>query len=338
MGRVKKSFAAVAALWACMLAFAAAAPADAERAPAAASGETQARRYLEDVNQVMLSVESYHMEAEILLHTDAWGRVAMHSVGDLMGIPAYRYRSDWDVTYEGPFAQESRVFHFQQYLEEVGDQLVAYVGTEGVWHSVPFAITAPSNATRDVNWTKRTAKARIEDAKLKGYDFIKHIALRKQDEGKTALDITLDMRRLADATAAEMERLEKLAEARAPKKADGKKQRDAQMKKRVLLDAKAMQTVLAKTGEFSYTLQVDDATKQVVRMDAEMTEFLHAFVGAFAEFAQMPPQDRAQLEEAMRQLKVQFTMRMSAFNAVEPFEVPQEVRKNAKPLVGQRKI
>lgn len=332
MNRAGKILVVMAALWACLVAFAVASPANAAHEEMADDAAREAQHYLEDVKQEMLSLESYHMESEILLQSDEWGRFDMRSAGDFRGAPKYRYRNDWNVTYTGPFAKEPKGFRFQQYLEEAGEQLVAYIGIEGAWYSVPIAFTVPSGASADVNGAKRATKAQIEEAKRKGYDCVKHIALRKQDAGKAALDITLDMRKVAEGIAAEMKRLEAKEKARMPKKAVEKKKKEAKPEKRVLLDESALREILAQTGDFSYTLQIDDATKRVVQMDAEMTDFLRAFMGAFADFAQMPPKDRAQMEAAMQQITANFTMRMSAFNAVEPFEVPEEVRKKAKPL------
>lgn len=322
-------------LWSLWAAVAAASPADAQQETSSGI-EASTLRYLEDVQLAMLALESYHMDSDIFLQTDALGRVHMQTAGDFRATPKLRYQSDWRVTYEGALLKTAKELRFTQYMEEVGDKLLFYSNMEGQWRYLPIASSDAAKSSTGARNKNRSMKEQLAEAKLRGYDFVKTAAMRKADDGKTMLDITLDMHKIADIVAKEMERLDAKEKARAPKKATEKKQKSekaaVQQKEQVVFEAKTLRTLLDKTGDLSYTLQIDDATKRIVQMDAEMTEPLRSFMAAFADFVRMSPAERAQWDVFMQGLTMQFTMRMSAFDAVEPFEVPKEVRKNAKPF------
>ncbi len=256
------------------------------------------KAYLSDVYKNMMDVNNLHYDVAIKAETPM-GEVNIAVDGEGQEKPL-SYKQDIDISYRDVKNKENTLMS-KQYIEQNQDNLVIYRLSNEKWIKQIVPIGFSLNKKLSAN---EKAAARMDMLQL-----IKSVKLKKETPSYKYMEITLDNMQISDAIGAVV------------------KLNDVQDKDMLKAIAIGRLGLLA-AGNIKYNVKVDKATKMIKEIDMDLAEPIRKGAGLFMEIGN--PKDRTKIEDFLTKSTLNMQITYSKYNQVDPIEIPQDVRDNAK--------
>ena len=256
------------------------------------------KAYLNDVYKNMMDVHNLHYDLAIKAETPM-GEVKVAINGEGQEKPL-SYKHNINIWYRDTKNKENTVM-LKQYIEENQGNLVFYSLSNEKWikQIVPIGPFLSKELSAD-----EKVSARMDMLQL-----MKSVKLKKETPSYKYMEITLDSMQISDAMGAAV-------------KLNNVQDKD-------ILSAVAVGRLgLLAAGDIKYNVKVDKATKLVKEIDIDLTEPIRKGAGLFVEIGN--PKDRIQIEDFLTKSTLNMQITYSKYNQVDPIEIPQDVRDNAK--------
>ena len=254
--------------------------------------------YLNDVYKNMMDVHNLHYDLSIKAETPM-GEVKVAINGEGQEKPL-SYKHDINIYYRDAKNKENTVI-LQQYIEQNQGNLVFYSLNNEKWikQIVPIGPFLSKELSAD-----EKVSARMDMLQL-----MKSVKLKRETPSYKYMEITLDSMQISDAMGAAV-------------KLNNMQDTD-------MLSAVAVGRLgLLAAGDIKYNVKVDKETKMVKEIDMDLTEPIRKGAGLFLEIGN--PKDRTQIEDFLTKSTLSMHITYSKYNQVDPIEIPQDVRDNAK--------
>ena len=254
--------------------------------------------YLNDVYKNMMDVHNLHYDLSIKAETPM-GEVKVAINGEGQEKPL-SYKHDINIYYRDAKNKENTVI-LQQYIEQNQGNLVFYSLNNEKWikQIVPIGPFLSKELSAD-----EKVSARMDMLQL-----MKSVKLKRETPSYKYMEITLDSMQISDAMGAAV-------------KLNNMQDTD-------MLSAVAVGRLgLLAAGDIKYNVKVDKETKMVKEIDMDLTEPIRKGAGLFLEIGN--PKDRTQIEDFLTKSTLNMQITYSKYNQVDPIEIPQDVRDNAK--------
>lgn len=256
------------------------------------------KAYLYDVYKNMMDVNNLHYDVSIQAETPM-GEVKVTINGEGQE-KLLSYKQDINIWYRDVKNKENTVI-LEQYIEQNQGNLVLYSLSNEKWIKQIVPI--------DPSLTKKlSADEKVSDP-MNMLQMMKSVKLKKETPAYKYLEITLDSMQISDA----MGSIVKLNTAQ---------------DKDTLRAVAVVRLGLLAAGDIKYNLKVDKATKMVTEIDMELAEPIRKGAGLFLEIGN--PKERTQIEDFLTKSTLNMQITYSKYNQVNPIEIPQDVRDNAK--------
>ncbi|AJQ29398.1 DUF6612 family protein [Pelosinus fermentans] len=256
------------------------------------------KAYLNDVYKNMMDVNNLHYDVAIKAETPM-GEVEIAINGEGQEKPL-NYKQDINISYRDVKNKENTVM-LKQYIEQNQGNLVLYTLSNEKWIKQIVPI--------DLSLNKELSADEKVSARMDMLQLIKSVKLKKETPSYKYMEITLDSMQISDAIGAAV----KLNDVQ-----------DRDMLKTIAIGRLG----LLAAGDIKYNVKVDKATKMVKEIDMDLTEPIRKGAGLFLEIAN--PKDRTQIEDFLTKSTLNMQITYSKYNQVDPIEIPQDVRDNAK--------
>lgn len=258
------------------------------------------KAYLSDVYKNMMDVNNLHYDVAIKAETPM-GEVKIAVNGEGQEKPL-NYKQDVNISYRDVKNKENTVM-LKQYIEQNQGNLVLYSLSNEKWikQIVPIGLSLNKELSAD-----EKISARMDMLQL-----MKSVKLKKETPSFKYMEITLDSMQISDAIGAVV-------------KLDNVQDKDKDMVRAVAV----VRLGLLAAGDIKYNIKIDKATKMVKEIDMDLTEPIRKGAGLFLEIAN--PKDRAKIEDFLTKSTLNMQITYSKYNQVDPIEIPQDVRDNAK--------
>jgi len=256
------------------------------------------KAYLNDVYKNMMDVKSLHYDVAIKAETPM-GEVQTAINGEVQEKPLL-LKNDINICYRGMLNKENTVL-LKQYVEQNQGNLVMYLLSNETWIKQMIPIGPSMN-------TKLSEDEKVS-AQMNMLKFIKSAKLTKETPSYKYIEVTLDTIQISDAVGATV----KLNNAQ-----------DQEMLRAVAIGRFG----LLSAGDIKYNVKVDKATKMVKEIDMDLTEPIRKGVSLFLDIAN--PKNRTAIEDFLTKSTLNMQITYSKYNQVDPIEIPQDVRDNAK--------
>jgi hypothetical protein len=258
------------------------------------------KAYLGDVYKNMMDVNNLHYDVAIKAETPM-GEVKIAVNGEGQEKPL-NYKQDINISYRDVKNKENTVM-LKQYIEQNQGNLVLYSLSNEKWikQIVPIGLSLNKELSAD-----EKISARMDMLQL-----MKSVKLKKETPSFKYMEITLDSMQISDAIGAVV-------------KLDNVQDKDKDMVRAVAV----VRLGLLAAGDIKYNIKIDKATKMVKEIDMDLTEPIRKGAGLFLEIAN--PKDRAKIEDFLTKSTLNMQITYSKYNQVDPIEIPQDVRDNAK--------
>ncbi|EIW19560.1 hypothetical protein SAMN04515679_4202 [Pelosinus fermentans] len=256
------------------------------------------KAYLSDVYKNMMDVNNLHYDVAIKAETPM-GEVKIAVNGEGQEKPL-NYQQDINISFRDVKNKENTVM-LKQYIEQNQGNLVLYSLSNEKWikQIVPLGFSLNKELSAD-----EKVSARMDMLQL-----MKSVKLKKETPSYKYMEITLDSMQISDAIGAVV------------------KLDNAQDKDMVRAFAVVRLGLLA-AGDIKYNIKIDKATKMVKEIDMDLTAPIQKGAGLFLEIAN--PKDRVNIEDFLTKSTLNMQIKYSKYNQVDPIEIPQDVRDNAK--------
>ena len=256
------------------------------------------KAYLNDVYKNMMDVHNLHYDLSIKAETPM-GEVKVAINGEGQEKPL-SYKHDINIYYRDAKNKENTVI-LQQYIEQNQGNLVFYSLNNEKWikQIVPIGPFLSKELSAD-----EKVSARMDMLQL-----MKSVKLKKETPSYKYMEITLDSMQISDAMGAAV-------------KLNNVQDKD------ILSAVAAGRLGLLAAGDIKYNVKVDKATKMVKEIDMDLTEPIRKGAGLFLEIGN--PKDKTQIEDFLTKSTLNMQITYSKYNQVDPIEIPQDVRDNAK--------
>jgi len=266
------------------------------------------KAYLNDVYKNMMDVKNLHYDITIKGETPM-GEVQTAINGEVQDKPL-TLKHDITFCYRDVHNNETTVM-LKQYMEQNQDKIVTYVLSNGTWikQIVPMGSSLNKNLSEDEKVSERMDMLQL----------MKSVKLKKETPAYKYMEITLDTIQISDAI-------------------DAAVKLDKAQDKDMLRVAAIGRLGLLAAGDIKYNVKVDKATKMVKEIDLDLTEPIRKGAGLFLDIAS--PKDRTGVEDFLAKSTLNIKVTYSKYNQVEPIDIPQEVRDNAKEFnpIGKAKV
>lgn len=254
--------------------------------------------YLDDVYKNMIDVTSLHYDADIKVETPK-GDVQTAIYGEVQEKPLI-LKNDINICYRDELNKENTVA-LKQYIEQSQDNLVMYLLSNKTWIKEVLPI--------DPSLNKKLSADEQVAARMNMLQMMKSVKLKRETPSYKYMEITLDAVQLSDAIDAAIKR------------------NHAQDNDMLRMAAVGRLGLLA-AGDIKYIIKVDKATKMVKEIDMDLTDPIRKGVGLLLDIAN--PKDRIAIEDFLTKSTLNMKITYSKYNQVDPIEIPQDVRDNAK--------
>ena len=260
------------------------------------------KAYLSDVYKNMMDVNNLHYDVAIKAETPM-GEVKITVNGEGQEKPL-NYKQDINISYRDVKNKENTVM-LKQYIEQNQGNLVLYSLSNEKWikQIVPIGLSLNKELSAD-----EKISARMDMLQL-----MKSVKLKKETPSYKYMEITLDSMQISDAIGAVV-KLDNVQD----------KDKDKDMVRAVAV----VRLGLLAAGDIKYNIKIDKATKMVKEIDMDLTEPIQKGAGLFLEIAN--PKDRTNIEDFLTKSTLNMQITYSKYNQVDPIEIPQDVRDNAK--------
>ena len=256
------------------------------------------KAYLNDVYQNMMEVYNLHYDVAIKAETPM-GEMHAAIKGDFQEKPL-SLMQDITINYRDVQNKENIVL-LKQYAEQTKDNLVVYLLNNEAWikQVMPVSPSLGKKLSADEKASARMAMLQL----------IKAVKLKKETPSYKYMEITLDTIQLSDALGADVN------------------SNNAQDKDMLRALAVARLGLLA-AGDIKYTLKIDKATQMIKEVDMDLTEPIRKGAHLLLDVAN--PKDKAAIEAFLAKSTLNMQATYSKYNQVDPIEIPQTVKDNAK--------
>ena len=256
------------------------------------------KAYLNDVYKNMMDVNNLHYDVAIKAETPM-GEVEIAINGEGQEKPL-NYKQDINISYRDVKNKENTMM-LKQYIEQNQGNLVLYMLSNEKWIKQIVPI--------DLSLNKELSADEKVSARMDMLQLIKSVKLKKETPSYKYMEITLDNMQISDAIGAAV------------------KLNDVQ--DRDMLKAIAIGRLgLLAAGDIKYNVKVDKATKMVKEIDMDLAEPIRKGAGSLLDIAN--PKDRIAIEDFLTKSTLNMQIAYSKYNQVDPIEIPQDVRDNAK--------
>lgn len=259
---------------------------------------TPEKAYLNDVYKNMMDVTSLHYDAEIKAETPK-GDVQTAINGDVQEKPLL-LKNDINISYRDELNKENTVM-LKQYLEQNENNLVMYLLSNKTW--IKEVLPLDPSLNKQLSADEKVA------ARLNMLQMMKSVKLKEETPSYKYLEITLDAVQLSDAIEAAVKK---------------NNPQDNDMLRGVAVGRLG----LLAAGDIKYTVKVDKATKMVKGLDMDLTEPIRKGVGLLVDIAN--PKDKTAIQDFLIKSTLNVQVTYSKYNQIDPIEIPQDVRDNAK--------
>lgn len=264
------------------------------------------KAYLNDVYKNMMNVHSLHYDIAIKAETPM-GEVQAVINGEAREKPL-SLKHDINICFRDVLNKENTVL-LKQYIEQNQGNLLVYSLSNEAWIKQIAPIDPALNKELSAN---EKASTQMEMLQL-----MKSVKLKKETPSYKYMEITLDSVQLSDALGAAV------------------KQNNAKDKDQESAIAIVRLGLLA-AGDIKYIVKVDKATKMVKGIDMDLTEPIRKGAGLFLDIAN--PKEKAKFEDFLTKSTLNMQVTYSKYNQVDPIEIPQDVRDNAKEVKPTGKV
>lgn len=262
--------------------------------------------YLREVYKNMDKISSVHYDISLKAETPM-GTVETVINGEAQEKPL-SMKNDATITYRDMLNNENTML-VKQYVEQYQGNLMMYMYYNQIWvkQMLPVDPAMKANLAAD---KKASSQAEM-------LQFIKSVKLIRETPAFKYMEITLDTIKVSDAIAATIKQ-------------------DQMQNKEMQRAAAVGRLALLAAGDIKYTVKVDKATKMIKESEMDLTEPIRKGAGLFLDIG--APKDRAAIEDFLAKSTLSMQASYSTFNQIDPIEIPQEVRDNAKDISPLSKI
>jgi len=256
------------------------------------------KAYLNDVYENMMDVNNLHYDMAIKAET-LMGEVNVAVSGEGQEKPL-SYKHDINILYRDVMNTENTVL-LKQYIEQNQGNLVFYSLSNEKWIKQIVPI--------DPSLNKKLSADEKVSARMDMLQLMKSVKLKRETPAYKYMEITLDSMQISDAMGAAV-------------KLDNAQDKD--MSRAIAV----VRLGLLAAGDIKYNIKVDKATKMVKEIDMDLTDPIRKGAGLFLEIGN--PKDRTKIEDFLTKSTLNMQIMYSKYNQVNPIEIPQDVRDNAK--------
>lgn len=264
------------------------------------------KAYLNDVYKNMMDVNNLHYDVAIQAETPM-GDMTVAINGEFQEKPL-SYSHDMNIMYRDIKNKENSIM-LKQYIEENQGNLVMYLLSNKKWIKQIVPI--------DPSWNKELSADQKVSDRMNMLQLMKSVKVKKETPAYKYIEITLDSMQISDAIEAAV------------------KQNNVQDKD--MLSALSFGRLgLLAAGDIKYNVKVDKATKMIKEIDMDLAEPIRKGAGLFLAIGN--PKDRTNIEEFLTKSTLNMQITYSQYNQVDPIEIPQDVRDNAKEVKPADKV
>jgi hypothetical protein len=264
------------------------------------------KAYLNDVYINMMDVASVHYDVTIKAETPM-GEIQTAINGEAREKPL-SIKHDINIFYRDVQNKENTML-IKQYLEENQGNLVMYWLHNETWIKQILPLDPSMN-------TKPSADKKIA-ARMHMLQLMKSVKLKRETPSYKYMEVTLDTMQISDAIG-EAVKLNTVQD------------------KNMLRAIAAGRLGLLSAGDIKYNVKVDKVTKMVTEIDMDLTEPIRKGVGLFLDITN--PKSKAEIEDFLTKSTLTMQITYSKYNQVDPIEIPQDVRDNAKEIKPAVKV
>lgn len=256
------------------------------------------KAYLDDVYKNMMDVNNFHYDVAIKVETPM-GDVKAAINGESQEKPL-SYKQDINISYRDVRNRENTVM-LKQYMEQNQGNLVFYTLSNEKWikQIVPIDLSLNKELSADEKVSTRMDMLQL----------MKSVKLKKETPSYKYMEITLDSMQISDAISATVKR---------------NNVQDEDMLSAIEIGRLG----LLAAGDIKYNVKVDKGTKMVKEIDMDLTEPIRKGAGLFLE--RDNPRNRTKIEDFLTKSTLNMQITFSKYNQVDPIDIPQDVRNNAK--------
>lgn len=256
------------------------------------------KAYLNDVYTHMMDVKNLHYDVAIQAETPM-GEVKVTINGEGQEKPL-NYQHDINIWYRDVKNKENTVI-LKQYIEQIQGNLVLYSLSNEKWIKQIVPIDPSLNK-------ELSADEKVSD-RMNMLKMMKSVKVKKETPAYKYMEITLDSMQISD----DMSAIVKL---------------DTAQDKDMLRAVAVVRLGLLAAGDIKYNVKVDKATKMVKEIDMDLAEPIRKGAGLFLAIGD--PKEKTQIEDFLTKSTLNMQITYSKYNQVNPIEIPQDVRDNAK--------
>jgi hypothetical protein len=256
------------------------------------------KAYLNDVYKNMMDVNNLHYDVAIQAETPM-GEVKVAINGEGQEKPL-SYKHDINIWFRDVKNNENTVI-LKQYIEQNQGNLVIYMLSNENWIKQIVPIDPSLNK-------ELSADEKVSD-RMNMLQLMKSVKLKKETPAYKYMEITLDSLQISDAMGAAV-------------KLDNAQDRD------MLRAVAVVRLGLLAAGDIKYNIKIDKATKMVKEIDMDLAEPIRKGAGLFLDIGD--PKERTKIEDFLTKSTLNMQITYSKYNQVDPIEIPQDVRDNAK--------
>lgn len=264
------------------------------------------KAYLHDVYKNMDKISSVHYDVSIKAETPM-GTVETVINGEAQEKPL-SMKNDANITYRDMLNNENTML-IKQYVEQYQGNLMMYMFVNQTWVKQMLPVDPIMKAGLAVD-EKSNSQAEM-------LQFIKSVKLIRETPAFKYMEVTLDTIKVSDAVGATVKQ-------------------DKMQNKEMQRAAAVGRLALLAAGDIKYTVKVDKATKMIKEFEMDLTEPIRKGAGLFLDIAE--PKDRAAIEAFLAKSTLHMQATYSQFNQINPIEIPQEARDNAKDISPMTKV
>ncbi len=263
---------------------------------AAAAEKPSEKEYVHNAYMKLQKAESLHYDATIKAETPM-GEIQITLNGEGRGKPL-GVENDIRMSYRDTLTEHTVLF--KQYLEEDQGNLVMYLLHNNAWIKQVLPIAPSLN-------TKLSTDDKVLSQRM--WKLIKSVNLKREMPSFKYMEVTLDTVAISDLLGEMLNR-------------------STVQDKEMLRAIAAGRLGLLAAGDLTYHMKVDKATGMITEVEIDLTGPIRKAAGLFLDIGD--PKSRAEIEGFLARSTLTMQVTYSKYNQIDPIEIPQEVRDNAK--------
>lgn len=264
------------------------------------------KAYLYDVYKNMAKVSSVHYDVSVKAETPMGAAEAVIN-GEAQEKPL-SMKNDASITFRDILNNENTMLA-KQYIEQYQGNLMMYMFVNQTWFKQMLPVDPVMKA--------KLAADEKTNSQADMLQFIKAVKPLRETPSFKYMEVTLDTIQLSDAMGATVKQ-------------------DKMQNKEMQRAAAVGRLALLAAGDIKYTIKVDKATKMINEVEMDLTEPIRKGAGLLLDVGE--PKDRAAIEDFLAKSTLHMRASYSQFNQINPIEIPQEARDNAKDISPMSKV